>query len=129
MYLLDTDAIVGFFREVPAAVSFIKSREHEQLFLSTLSLAELYKGAYQSVRKDVQLQRIDNLLLFMKLIPLNKKACALFGEQYALLSAKGKPTQEKDLLIASIALANGLMVVTRNTKHFENIPDLRIEQW
>ncbi len=129
MYLLDTDIIVGLFREDAAAVSFIEKKEHEQLLLSTLSLAELYKGAYQSVNKEVQLRLIDKLLLFLRVMPLDKKACRIFGENYAYLSSKGRLTQEKDLLIAGIAIANDLVLATRNKKHFENIPGLKIEQW
>jgi predicted nucleic acid-binding protein len=41
----------------------------------------------------------------------------------------GKQTQEFDLMIASIAKENNLIVITRNKKHFEDIPDLKVEEW
>ena len=54
------------------------------------------------------------------------------AELRAALKKKGRPTQKTDSLIASIALANHMVLVTRNTKHFEVIQEvsgLEIENW
>ena len=61
-----------------------------------------------------------------------EKAALIHAELRAALKKKGKPTQKTDSLIASIALANHMVLVTRNTKHFEaiqEVSELEIENW
>ncbi|MBQ4262465.1 MAG: hypothetical protein II709_11320 [Ruminococcus sp.] len=61
-----------------------------------------------------------------------EKAALIHAELRAALRKKGMPTQKTDSLIASIALANHMVLVTRNTKHFEVIQEvsgLEIENW
>ncbi len=55
--------------------------------------------------------------------PLRKHHARL---RYALRHA---PIGERDLLIAAIALANRLVVVTHNVKEFSRVPDLVVEDW
>jgi tRNA(fMet)-specific endonuclease VapC len=40
-----------------------------------------------------------------------------------------KPIGDRDLLIAAIAIANDLTLVTHNTREFSRVPDLRVEDW
>ena len=45
------------------------------------------------------------------------------------LRQKGRPTGEIDALIAAVAIASDAVLVTHNTKHFEHIQHLRLEDW
>ncbi len=47
----------------------------------------------------------------------------------AYLNAKGTPIGANDLMIASIAVANGLTLVTNNTSEFSRVPGLKLEDW
>ena len=61
-----------------------------------------------------------------------EKAALIHAELRAALKKKGRPTQKTDSLIASIALANHMVLVTRNTKHFEaiqEVSELQMENW
>ena len=55
------------------------------------------------------------------------------GEEYArikyALKKMGKPVDEFDMVIAAHALSEGLTVVTDNIKHFEHMPDVKVENW
>ena len=55
------------------------------------------------------------------------------GEEYAqikhALKQKGRPVDEFDMIIASQAVSEGLTVVTDNLKHFENMPNVKTENW
>lgn len=51
------------------------------------------------------------------------------AEVYANLRKSGKPIDDIDLLIAGTAIANGLILVTDNRKHFDRIVQLEIENW
>lgn len=129
MYCLDTNIIIEFFRGNERIIKKIKENLNSQLFLTSLSLCELYKGAFLSSNKDGEVMKIQTLLGYLELITLNKKTAEIFGEKYKLLHDMGKKTQEFDLLNASIALAHGLVFVTHNTKHFIDIPSFKIEEW
>jgi tRNA(fMet)-specific endonuclease VapC len=59
----------------------------------------------------------------------SREAAKHFGEQKARLRKIGQPIADLDLLIAAIALAEGVVLVTDNLKHFERIPDLKLENW
>jgi tRNA(fMet)-specific endonuclease VapC len=52
-----------------------------------------------------------------------------FGELKAQLRQTGKPLPDFDLLIASTALAEDRVLVTNNTRHYQRIMDLQLENW
>ena len=101
--------------------------------MSVISLHELYFGAYLAREKKEEyfmreLERIKILLEYFTVLNLETK-----GEEYArikyTLRKKGKPVDEFDMVIAGHALSEGLTVVTDNIKHFENMPDIKVENW
>jgi tRNA(fMet)-specific endonuclease VapC len=51
------------------------------------------------------------------------------AEIYSNLKPKGQLIENADILIAAIALVNGLVLVTHNVSHFKRIEDLEIEDW
>ena len=51
------------------------------------------------------------------------------GEIRAVLQSKGTPIGPYDVQVAGVALANNLSIVTRNTREFERVPGLRVENW
>lgn len=53
----------------------------------------------------------------------------IFGRIRAQLSARGTPIGNNDLLIASIAIAHNLTLVTHNTGEFIRVEGLEIEDW
>jgi len=59
----------------------------------------------------------------------NEQAAVKYGAIRAALEKRGKPINERDTQIASIALANSLCIVTHNTKEFSRIPKLTVEDW
>ena len=128
MYLLDTDIIIDFFKNDVSVVKNIEKRSNSLMFISSITLCELYKGAFLS-NSDDELGNISKLLTNTEFVSLNKIGCKIFGKNNAYLSGKGKMTQEIDLMIASIAISKDLILITRNKKHFENIPELKIEEW
>ena len=129
MYLLDTDIIIDFFNDDSSLAKEIEKKAEHPMFISSLTLCELYRGAFLSINPEEEQENILNLLASTEFISLNKEACVIFGKNNAYLSKIGKMTKEVDLMISSIAISKGLTLVTRNKKHFENIPNLKIEEW
>ena len=132
-YLLDTNILIDFVKEVPSVVEKIILVGTRQCCISVISLHELYYGA-QLARENKEefyfqeLEKINTLLEYFTVLNLNTH-----GEEYAhikyALRKKGKPVDEFDMLIAAHAIAEGLIIVTDNLKHFQDMPDVKVENW
>ena len=88
-------------------------------------------GGQESSKKTNQ----DNLNAFLENIPVEpiEDKSEQFIENYAsiriTLEKAGEPLDQLDLLIGAHALTLGATLVTNNTKHFQRIPGLSIENW
>jgi predicted nucleic acid-binding protein len=78
---------------------------------------------------DKRRARIDLLLADLSVMPWNTAAADIDGEIGALLRRQGTPIGEMDTQISAHALAKDLILVTHNTRHFECIPGLQLEDW
>ena len=65
----------------------------------------------------------------MQILPYDQEAAALHGEWRAKLAAKGIQLPFADSQIASIAVVNRLILVTRNVKDARSLPGLKVENW
>ena len=101
----------------------------ENLYLSSLSLCELFRGAYLSKDPEKERVKIKILLTVCRVLPLTVNSCEKFGSISAQLIKEGKIIEDMDLLIGCVGLSFGYTVVTNNTKHFSRIPDLKLENW
>ena len=91
-----------------------------------VSVAEIYGGIYGS--RDPQRHEIifDNFLTGVTLLDITEEVCRKFGEIRNHLRLRGDLIGDFDLLIASCALVNNLVLFSNNLKHFKRIDDLRI---
>lgn len=64
-----------------------------------------------------------------RVLPLTEQSVTISAEIYAELRKEGKPLDDIDLLIAGIAVANRLVLVTHNQGHFQRVKRLEIEDW
>jgi tRNA(fMet)-specific endonuclease VapC len=71
--------------------------------------------------------RTEEFLNDLLIIPINQSASAEFDRLRAI--SKFRKIGRADLLITSIAIANKSTLVTRNLRHFKQIPGLSIENW
>jgi tRNA(fMet)-specific endonuclease VapC len=87
--------------------------------LDTNILTALHTGNYKVINAIKQLEDPNIAITIITKVEL------IQGRISFLLKA----TNGQDLLIASIALANRATLVTRNTKDFQNIPNLKLANW
>ncbi|MBQ1408995.1 MAG: PIN domain-containing protein [Bacteroidales bacterium] len=132
-YLLDTNILIEFLEETPSVVEHVLKVGSHQCCMSVISLHELYYGAYLAKEKkkeyyDREIKKINILLDHFAVLPINTSG-KNYGKIKHALRKKGKPVDEFDMLIASQAVGEGLTVVTDNTKHFENMPDVKVVNW
>jgi predicted nucleic acid-binding protein len=131
MYCFDTNIVMDIFRGDKDLQNRLEKVQNlgAEVSITMITLCELYKGVYQSGRRDEALKLVDDFVKSTVVLSHTQKSCQLFGFDCFALREKGKPTQEIDLMIGCIAKAEGKILVTRTEKHFRNIPDLNVEVW
>ncbi len=129
MYCMDSSIMVPVLRGDRDLKRKLDSVKSEDISFTTITLCELFKGAYKSSKKEEAIRLLYEILRNYRVLTLNIKSSEFFGADYTELERRGMLTQILDLMIASIAKENNLVLVTRNKKHFENIPDLKLEEW
>lgn len=129
-YLLDTNTCIRVLsNRVPALVERWKRTPPSQVRLCSVVKAELLFGAEKSQRRELVLQRLQLFFSRFKSHPFDDAAAHTYGALRAALEKEGRLIGPNDLLIAAIALANGLVLVTHNTAEFNRIPGLDLEDW
>src|SRR3989338_10682023 len=98
------------------------------MFITPLTLCELFRGAYLSSDSEIKVKQIKEFTDSFNLLEFNEEVCIEYGKEYAKLCKLGKITENIDLMIACFTKVNNLILVTRNKKHFENT-GVRIEFW
>ena len=130
MYLPDTNVWIGFLNPGDNAIKRrIADMPSGHLVVCSVVKAELYFGAEKSARKQENTDILDGLFGEIQSLPFDDAAAKHYAKVRAQLSALGTPIGPNDLMIAAIALANDLTVVTRNTKEFSRVANLRVENW
>ena len=91
--------------------------------------AELLYGARRSARVESDLKRLEHFLAPLRSVAFDDQCAHYYGLIRADLAAQGKPVGANDLLIAAIARAHDLILVTHNMGEFSRVVGLRIEDW
>ena len=71
---------------------------------------------------------VDNIKGMFKVLPMYP-SLKLYGKLKAELEQKGLRLDDFDLLIGATSIVNKMTMVTSNTRHFERIPGIRLEDW
>lgn len=128
-YLLDTNIISDLVRRLQGPVGRrIAEVGEESICTSIIVAAELRYGAEKSGSKQLS-ERVNLLLSALDILPLEPPADRRYGEIRHHLARRGIPIGPNDLVIAAHVLAADLTLVTANTREFERVPSLRVENW
>ena len=128
IYLLDTNICIHFFRGKFNLLSKFEEVGIENCAISEITLAELVYGAEKSHHSIKNHKLIEELIEQVAVIPLYS-AIYIYGKEKARLSALGTMIGDFDLLIASTAVENELIMVTENVSEFERIKGIKIQNW
>ncbi|MCL2850206.1 MAG: type II toxin-antitoxin system VapC family toxin [Micrococcales bacterium] len=129
-YLLDTVVLSAMRRpeREPKLVTWLATCKPEELYLCAITMMEVEIGVLSKERDDpaqgaVLRNWFDTVCAQFadRVLPVTH-ATALAAARIAMLRSRGY----SDTLIAATALVNGIPVVTRNTKDFIDIPQLRV---
>ncbi len=132
-YLLDTNIVSYFLRGASAVLNQrILDSTPDTLAISVISAGELRYGLSKlpsSKRATELAHHLNALLTAIAVLPLPANAAHHYGYTRAQLDAAGTPIGGNDLWIAAHALAQNMMLVTNNTREFERVPGLKLENW
>ncbi|CAK8710993.1 MAG: tRNA(fMet)-specific endonuclease VapC [Candidatus Electronema aureum] len=132
MYLFDTNIITNVLKKQPSQCLLERLAlipKHQQ-HISTVTVSEIVYGAMKSSRPAYHLNNLEQILLpSVNVVSFDRKAACVCGRLRAELEKKGQPLDLADLEIASIAIAEDLILVTGNIRHFGRIKELRLEDW
>lgn len=131
-YLLDTNICIHWSKDEFSLRQKVQQVGVENCFISELTIAELLYGIAKSAPAKQAANR-HSLSILQKLFEgrtlLVGTCFELYATEKVRLRALGSPVDEFDLLIGCTALAHGLTLVTRNTRHFAPIDTLTLENW
>jgi len=132
-YLLDSNVCIALINGAPPKVRIkfdeVTSRG-EQVFLSSISVHELWYGVFKSTRLEFNLQRLHSFLKrSIQVLTFDDEDAKAAGDLRARLARIGKPIGAYDLLLAGQALNRGLTVVTANVSEFSRVKKLVWEDW
>ena len=128
MWHLDTDTVVAFLRGNQRIANRLKELVPE-VAISSLVLAELLYGARASARVSANLARVNQFMQVVHLAQFDRAGADAYSQLQVALRRRGCPTGGIDALIAATALANDAILVTHNTRHYENIDGLTLDDW
>ena len=130
IYLLDTNTISYWMRGDQKIINKIRSHKPSDLSICTITLAEIYYGIEKSpVKRKERRNKIELICSQLEIYPFDDLAARKYSMIRTQLEKDGIMISERDLQIASIAMANRLIVVTHNVKEFKRIANLDVEDW
>jgi len=128
-YLLDTNTCVFALKQRSRVVEQLRKCVPEDLGVAIITVAELWFGARKSVRPEATRREIDAFLKPFEVLPFDHEAADEYARLRFELERIGRPIGERDLLIASIAVARGLTELTHNGSEFGRRAGLIVEDW
>jgi tRNA(fMet)-specific endonuclease VapC len=129
LYMLDTNTVSASLRGNARIDDRLQRLDPSQWCISAVTRAELRYGV--ALRPDAtKLARyVQAFLNATTTVPWNEAAADAHGHLRAQLRRAGTPIGDFDEMIAAHALALGAVLVTDNTRHFEQVDGLTIENW
>jgi len=129
IYLLDTNICIYIINRRPMEVfDRFEGLKAGQLAISSITGAELSFGVAKSGSERNQ-RALDKFLAPLEILSFDEAAMRSYGPVRSHLESQGTPIGSMDLLIAAHALALGATLVTNNTREFERVPGLVLENW
>ena len=128
-YLIDTDIIIFALRGDKTVLAKFEENKNIPISISMITYAELVFGAKRSQNERTNMLKVNRIREIYPVEELNIGIMELFADIKANMYSKAIRIEDMDLFIAATAIYNDLTLVTNKTKHFKNIPLLKLENW
>ena len=127
---LDTNIITAFLKNDLRVVQRISDylELFEKLTINIISYYEILRGL-KDLGNEEKLKRFENFIQENELVSIRKETIEKAAEIYAYLKKEGNLIEDADILMASTAIVEDLILITNNIKHFKRVKGLKIDNW
>lgn len=128
--MLDTNTCIALIKHKPVH-TLQKFSEYQvgDIGISAVTLAELRYGVSKSQHQAKNQAALDEFMLPLEVAAFDEPATVAYGELRAALEKQGTPIGPLDTMIAAHALSLGVVLVTNNTREFNRVPALTVNDW
>jgi tRNA(fMet)-specific endonuclease VapC len=129
-FLLDTNICIYIIKRKPIKVfEKFQMLQLSDVGVSAITVAELEYGAFKSQRQEQNRAALNQFLMPLEVLPFDQIATQTYGQIRTELERQGIVVGAMDLLIASQAICQNLVLVTNNVRELSRIPGLILENW
>ncbi len=129
-YMLDTNiCIYAIKHKSDTVIKKFLSHDPEELCISAITYAELMHGVEKSIAVERNRIAMSLFLSPITILQFDEHAAEEYGRIKAELEKKGTPIDPMNTLIAGHAMSRGLILVTNNTREFNRVVGLTVEDW
>lgn len=129
-YLLDSDICIFMIRQRAESIIYRLSQMNpDDVTVSSITVAELMVGVEKSHHPSQNKDALMRFLTPFEIIEFDTHAAIEYGTIRADLERRGNRIGAMDLLIAAIAKAQGMTLVSNNLREFKRVAGLRTENW
>ena len=129
MYLLDTNTIIYFFKDLGSVSDVLLSKPPGKIAIPSIALYELEVGIAKSKNPRKRRKQLKEFVSQVTVFQFGAREAAAAAQVRVTLERLGTPIGPYDTFIAGIALSTKSILVTHNIKEFERIEKLDIEDW
>jgi len=129
MFLLDTNTLIYFFKGIGNVSKNLLSHSPKEIAIPSVVVYELEVGIAKSTMREKRKKQLQTLLSQVQVLDFTCKEAKASATLRADLEKKGEPIGPIDTLIAGFSLAHNLTLVTNNTKEFEKVAGIKLENW
>ncbi len=127
-YLVDSDWVADWLHGRPDTVQLLTTLSSAGLAISLVTDGEIYEGIYFARDPLRSEQAFRQFLRSVDVLPLTRPIMRRFARIRGDLRRRGQIIGDPDLLIAATALQHDRTLLTRNLRHFQRIPELKLYQ-
>jgi len=128
-FILDSDTSIFCLRKRHGVAEKICDVGVWNCSISQVTVAELRYGAECSDYPIRRHREVGEFCEYVSVVPINDAIISIYAAQKARMRKLGVLIADFDLLIGATAVYHGQVLVTNNTKHFERMQSLRLENW
>lgn len=129
-YLLDTNICIYFLnKRSEHIITQLRKIPPQDVWLCAVVKAELWYGAMKSARPEDNATRLREFFDGFLSFPFDDAAAEMYGTIRAQLERSGTPIGPNDMAIAAIARSQNATLITHNSKEFQPVDGLHVEDW
>lgn len=129
MYVLDTNTLIYFFKGMGNVAEKFLNVPPKEIAIPSVVIFELEYGIAKSTSPQKRTKQLREISSLVNVLSFDEHVAVHAANIRAELDKKGLPIGPYDVLIAGTALAHQGVLVTNNTKEFQRVDSLRLDNW